>query len=79
MSDYENASSLATMAGEVLPAARQEAATWPGLAGRFVLALLHLVSSILYWAVRLTTITIPTIIFSLLSARWTVTMNATTL
>jgi hypothetical protein len=52
---------------------------WLGLFGRTILAVLNLVTTVLYWAIRLTTITLPTILFTLFSTSWTVTMNATTL
>lgn len=78
MSVSDNVSALATGAEEVI-ASSHEPGTWSGFVGRMVLSLLQLVSSILYWAVRLATITIPTLLFSLFSTTWTVTMNATTL
>jgi hypothetical protein len=33
----------------------------------------------LYWVIRIVTISVPTILFTLFSTSWTVTMNATTL
>lgn len=75
----DNASAVATRAGEELLASSQGPGTWGGFVGRLVLSLLHLVSSILYWAIRLATITVPTLLFSVFSTSWTVTMNATTL
>ena len=79
MSVYDNASTMASRPSEELLASSQEPGTWTGFVGRIVLSLLHLVSSILYWVVRLATITIPTLLFSIFSTSWTVTMNATTL
>ena len=79
MDVHDNASAAATRAGEELLAPTREPGTWSGFVGRLVLSLLHLVSSILYWVVRLTTITVPTLLFSVFSTSWTVTMNATTL
>jgi len=52
--------------------------SWLGLFGRLILAVLHLVSAILYWAIRIT-ITIPSLLFKGFSTTWTVTMNATTM
>ncbi|GKT85501.1 lysophospholipase NTE1 [Colletotrichum tofieldiae] len=66
-----------TRAQEVVAA--QGSSSWLGLFGRLILAILSLVSSILYWAIRIVTITIPTVLFTLFSTSWTVTMNATTL
>ncbi|GJC94190.1 lysophospholipase NTE1 [Colletotrichum higginsianum] len=65
-----------TRAQEVVAA--QGSSSWLGLFGRLILAILSLVSSILYWAIRIVTITIPTVLFTLFSTSWTVTMNATT-
>ncbi|SPN99569.1 related to serine esterase that deacylates exogenous lysophospholipids [Cephalotrichum gorgonifer] len=79
MDVHENASSFAVRTAEELLASSQEQNTWTGFVGRLVLFLLHTVSSILYWTVRLSTITIPTLLFSLLSSSLTVTMNFTTL
>ncbi|KAJ9137298.1 Lysophospholipase NTE1 [Pleurostoma richardsiae] len=53
--------------------------SWIGLFARLILWILHMVSTILYFAIKLTTISIPTLLFTLFSTSWTVTMNATTL
>ena len=79
MGVYDNPSAVAHRPGEELLAASQVPGTWSGFIGRIVLYLLQVISSILYWAVRLTTITVPTLLFSIFSTSWTVTMNATTL
>ena len=79
MDVHDNASALATRAGEELLAPKQEPGAWAGCVGRMVFSLLHLLSSGLYWAIRLATITLPTFIFQIFSSSWTVTMNATTL
>lgn len=79
MDVHDNASAVASRAGEELIASSPEPGTWSGLVGRLVLSILQLVTSILYWAVRLATITVPTLLFSVFSTSWTVTMNATTL
>lgn len=50
-----------------------------GLFGRFIINLLNLISTTLYWTIRITTINVPSILFTLFSTSWTVTMNATTL
>ncbi|KAL2890417.1 Lysophospholipase NTE1 [Ceratocystis lukuohia] len=57
----------------------QGPSTWLGLLGRIILFILHLVSSVLYWSLRLTTMSLPTFIFTAFPSTWTVTMNATTL
>lgn len=44
-----------------------------------ILWLLHRISSVLYFVIKLTTITTPTFLFNIFSTSLTVTMNATTL
>lgn len=76
----ELASSLpATMSATASEMVAQEPSGWLGLFGRLILAILNLVSTILYWVIRIATINVPSILYSLLSTSWTVTMNATTL
>ncbi|CAJ2501977.1 Uu.00g048300.m01.CDS01 [Anthostomella pinea] len=53
--------------------------SWLGLIARLILFILHIVSTIIYWSLKLTTISVPTLLFALFSTSWTVTMNATTL
>ncbi|KAK0388598.1 hypothetical protein NLU13_4841 [Sarocladium strictum] len=60
-------------------AAAQEHSGWLGAFGRLILLVLNLTSRVLYWIIRIATINIPTILFTLFSTSWTVTMNATTL
>ncbi|KAI1394111.1 lysophospholipase NTE1 [Hypoxylon trugodes] len=57
----------------------QGSSSWLGLMARFVLFILHILSTILYWSLKLTTISVPTLLFTLFSTSLTVTMNATTL
>ncbi|KAI2618866.1 lysophospholipase NTE1 [Hypoxylon sp. NC1633] len=57
----------------------QGSSSWLGLIARFVLSILQLLSTIIYWSLKLTTISVPTLLFTLFSTSWTVTMNATTL
>jgi lysophospholipid hydrolase len=71
------ASSALASADEIMSAKRSS--TWLGLIGKLILAALQLVFAISYWIVRLVTIKIPTFLFAMFSASWTVTMNATTL
>ncbi|KAK7745736.1 phosphatidylcholine and lysophosphatidylcholine phospholipase [Diatrype stigma] len=68
---------MATQTGSVADA--QGSSSWLGFIGRFILFLLHVVSMILYWSLKLTTISVPTLLFTLFSTSLTVTMNATTL
>lgn len=80
MADQSPASSSIEAAVNVTAAvAAQESPGWLGLFGRLVYMLLNAVSTILYWVLRIATINIPTIMYTLLSTSWTVTMNATTL
>lgn len=53
--------------------------SWLGLIARLILFVLHILSSILYWSLKLTTISVPTLLFTFFSTSLTVTMNATTL
>lgn len=70
-------SSAMTQASDVVVA--HGSSSWIGLVARFILWVLHLLSTILYFAIKLTTISFPTLLFTLFSTSWTVTMNATTL
>ena len=53
--------------------------SWVGLFARLTLGVLRLVSTVLYWVLKLTTFSFPTLLFTLFSTSLTVTMNATTL
>lgn len=59
--------------------AAEQSSGWLGAFGRLILALLNFISTVLYWVIRIVTINIPSILFTLFSTSWTVTMNATTL
>ncbi|KAI1848202.1 hypothetical protein JX266_005915 [Neoarthrinium moseri] len=59
--------------------AARGSSTWLGWFGRVILFVIQLLSSILYWSLKLTTISVPTLLFQLFSTNLTVTMNATTL
>ncbi|PTB63995.1 patatin-domain-containing protein [Trichoderma citrinoviride] len=52
---------------------------WLGLIGWLLLSIINLTTTILYWIIRTVTITFPSFLYTLFSASWTVTMNATTL
>lgn len=67
---------MSTAAVEIAPKA---SSGWFGILGWAILSLINLVSMALYWSIRFITITIPSLLYALLSASWTVTMNATTL
>jgi len=53
--------------------------SWVGLFARLTLGVLRLISTVLYWVLKLTTFSFPTLLFTLFSTSLTVTMNATTL
>lgn len=53
--------------------------SWIGLIARLILWILQLLSTIIYFALKLTTISIPTLLFNLFSTSLTFTMNATTM
>ncbi|KAL2177271.1 uncharacterized protein P884DRAFT_224835 [Thermothelomyces heterothallicus CBS 202.75] len=53
--------------------------SWLGLFARLVLWILQFVSMVLYYAIKLATISVPTLLYTLFSTSLTVTMNATTL
>ncbi|KAI0424137.1 patatin-like phospholipase [Xylaria sp. FL1042] len=55
------------------------ASSWLGLIAKLLLFILHILSTILYWGLKLTTISVPTLLFTFFSTSLTVTMNATTL
>lgn len=70
---------LPVMSTSAVVAPPQASSGWFGLLGWFILRLINFVTMALYWSIRIVTITIPSLIFALFSASWTVTMNATTL
>lgn len=70
-------SSVMTRASDVVVA--HGSSSWIGLIARLILWILQLLSTIIYFALKLTTISIPTLLFSLFSMSLTFTMNATTL
>lgn len=53
--------------------------SWLGLIARLVLWILQLISTVIYYALKLATISVPTLLYTLFSTSLTVTMNATTL
>ncbi|KAI0548274.1 patatin-like phospholipase [Xylaria curta] len=76
--------SSTTTAAAVLARAQHAAQTespssWLGLIARLLFFIFHILSTILYWSLKLTTISVPTLLFTLFSTSLTVTMNATTL
>jgi hypothetical protein len=85
--DLTNAATMATsiavespsMASTTILVAAPQGSGWFGFLLWFVMGMVNLVSMTLYWAVRFVTISVPGILLNLLSASWTVTMNATTL
>ncbi|RDA95174.1 hypothetical protein CP533_1895 [Ophiocordyceps camponoti-saundersi (nom. inval.)] len=63
----------------VAPAASSGVLGWFGLLGWLLLAVINITSTLLYWTIRIATLNVPRILFTLFSTSWTVTMNATTL
>ncbi|KAL8947918.1 MAG: hypothetical protein Q9222_005843 [Ikaeria aurantiellina] len=53
--------------------------TWAGQLGQAILAMAKLIPALLFWIVTFSTITFPTMLFTLFSTSLTFTMNATTL
>ncbi|KAI1074939.1 lysophospholipase NTE1 [Whalleya microplaca] len=74
-----NASSTAVASAVTQADEVAGSSSWLGLFARLILFILHMLSTILYWSLKLTTISVPTLLFTLFSTSWTVTMNATTL
>ncbi len=60
-------------------AASHGSASWIGLFARLLLSVLHVISIVLYFVLKLATFSLPTLLFTLFSTSLTVTMNATTL
>ncbi|KAH7160274.1 hypothetical protein B0J13DRAFT_540861 [Dactylonectria estremocensis] len=69
----------ADMNSASIDVATQASYSWLGLFGWLIWFILHVVSTILYWVIRIATINVPSLLFTLFSTSWTVTMNATTL
>lgn len=69
--------SAVTRASEVVQA--HGSSSWLGFFARLILWILQLVTIILYFVIKLATISAPTVLFTLFSTSLTVTMNATTL
>ncbi|KAL7788998.1 hypothetical protein V8C37DRAFT_225605 [Trichoderma ceciliae] len=74
----ESPSRSLTMSHATVEAA-QASTGWLGLIGWLLLNMINLISTVLYWIIRTVTITLPSVLYTLFSASWTVTMNATTL
>jgi lysophospholipid hydrolase len=83
MASSESLSSLETAIAAATTAAADTAnsssSSWLGLFGRVILFIIQALSTLLYWSLKLTTISVPTLLFQLFSTNLTVTMNATTL
>ncbi|KAK0764514.1 hypothetical protein N5P37_003916 [Trichoderma harzianum] len=74
----DSPSSSLTMSYTTVEAAHASTG-WLGLIGWLLLCIINFITTVLYWAIRTVTITFPSVLYSLFSASWTVTMNATTL
>ena len=70
---------LSAAADAAQDATAGEATGWLGFVGWLLYLTFNLISTLLYWIVRLATISVPRLLFSVFSTSWTVTMNATTL
>lgn len=57
----------------------RESVGWLDFLVWILVGLINLTSTVLYWIVRIATINVPRILYTLFSTSWTVTMNATTL
>lgn len=53
--------------------------SWLAMLGRALLLMAKVIPGMLYWIVTFSTITLPTVLFTLFSTSLTFTMNATTL
>ncbi|KAF2972339.1 hypothetical protein GQX73_g1258 [Xylaria multiplex] len=73
------ATAAAVLARTQHVAQTEGSSSWLGLTARLLLFILHILSTILYWSLKLTTISVPTLLFTFFSTSLTVTMNATTL
>ncbi|KAI1182400.1 patatin-like phospholipase [Nemania serpens] len=70
---------IAILARTQQAAQAEGSSSWLGLLARLVLFILHILSTMIYWSLKLTTISVPTLLFTFFSTSLTVTMNATTL
>lgn len=75
-SSSASAASAVTMANNVVEA---QGSSWLGLFGRLVLFILQIVSSILYFVLKLATFSLPSLLYTFFSTTLTFTLNATTL
>ncbi|KAI1498928.1 hypothetical protein F5X99DRAFT_301176 [Biscogniauxia marginata] len=71
--------SATTGAEDIARVHGSSSSSWLGMIAKLILFILHILSTILYWSLKLTTISVPTLLFTLFSTSLTVTMNATTL
>ncbi|KAF5025829.1 hypothetical protein F66182_2162 [Fusarium sp. NRRL 66182] len=74
-----NAASAPSVVSTMPAVTAQEPSSWFGLFGWLIWFSIHIISTILYWVIRIATINVPSFLFHLFSTSWTVTMNATTL
>ncbi|TVY17215.1 Lysophospholipase NTE1 [Lachnellula arida] len=79
MSSASSAPLASATAVAVLAEQANSERSWLGSLGRMIFYLITIIPGILYWVITFTTITIPTLLFTLFSTSLTVTMNATTL
>ncbi|PBP24046.1 putative Lysophospholipase NTE1 [Diplocarpon rosae] len=65
--------------GNAVPMGKDPTSSWFGSLRETVLFMIKVIPGILYWIIRVSTITIPSFLFTLFSTSLTFTMNATTL
>lgn len=68
-----------TAASQVNTVAAAKSSSWLGWFGRMILFILQLLSTIVYWSLKLTTFSLSTLVYQLFSTKMTVTMSFTTL
>ncbi|KLU82716.1 lysophospholipase NTE1 [Magnaporthiopsis poae ATCC 64411] len=73
----ENATEL--VSASAMAVEQQMSGSWLGVFGSITLFVFQLLSSIIYWALRITTFSVPSLLFAIFSTSLTITMNATTL
>ncbi|KAI0177777.1 lysophospholipase NTE1 [Pestalotiopsis sp. NC0098] len=68
-----------TAASHVTTVAAAKSSSWLGWFGKMILFILQLLSTIVYWCLKLTTFSLSTLVYQLFSTEMTVTMSFTTL
>jgi lysophospholipid hydrolase len=79
ISESATAAVMSATAGLNAAMEGQAPSSWLGSLVRLIFWLLQMMTSLLYVVIKLVTITLPTVLFTLFSTSLTFTMNATTL